>query len=59
MGKECDMKKTELTAFMDTLNANRKNITRQQYRTIKGQAFAGDIKGAEKGLHKLLDRRCG
>lgn len=53
------MKKTELTAFMDTLNANRKNITRQQYRTIKGQAFAGDIKGAEKGLHNLLDRRCG
>lgn len=53
------MKKTELTAFMDTLNANRKNITRQQYRTIKGQVFAGDIKGAEKGLHKLLDRRCG
>ena len=53
------MKKTDLTAFLDTLNANRENITRQQYRTIKGQAFAGDIKGAEKGLHKLLDRRCG
>ena len=53
------MKKMELTAFLDTLNANRKNITRQQYRTIKGQAFAGDINGAEKGLHKLLDRRCG
>lgn len=53
------MKKTELTAFMDTLNVNRKNITRQQYPTIKGQAFVGDIKGAEKGFHKLLDRRCG
>ena len=53
------MRKTELTAFMDTLNANRKNITRQQYRTIKGQAFAGDIKGTEKGLHKLLNRRYG
>lgn len=53
------MKKTELTAFMDTLNANRKNITRQQYRTIKGQAFAGNIKGAEKGLYKLLERRYG
>jgi hypothetical protein len=51
--------KTELTAFMDTLNANKKNLTRQQYRTIKGQAFAGDIRGAEKGLYKLLDRRCG
>jgi len=51
--------KTELTGFMKTLKANRKNLTRQQYRTIKGQAFAGDIGGAEKGLHKLLERRCG
>lgn len=52
-------KKTELTAFMDTLNANKKNLTRQQFRTLKGQAFAGDIAGAEKGLYKLLERRCG
>lgn len=44
---------------MDTLNANKKNLTRQQYCTIKGQAFAGDIRGAEKGLYKLLDRGCG
>lgn len=51
--------KTDLAAFMDILNANKKNLTRQQYRTIKGQAFAGDIRGAEKGLYKLLDRRCG
>ena len=35
---------------MDILNANKKNLTRQQYRTIKGQAFAGDIRGAENGL---------
>ena len=51
--------KTELTAFIYTLNANKKNLTRQQYRTIMGQAFAGDIRGAEKGLYKLLDRRYG
>ncbi len=51
--------KTELTGFMKTLKANQKNLTRQQYRTIKGQAFAGDIKGAEKGLYKLLERRYG
>ncbi len=44
---------------MKTLKANRRNLTRQQYRTIKGQAFAGDISGAEKGLYKLLERRCG
>lgn len=53
------MKRTDLKTFMETLNANRENLTRQQFRTIKGQAFAGDIKGAEKGLYKLLERRCG
>lgn len=51
--------KTELVRFMKTLKANQKNLNRQQFRTIKGQAFAGDIKGAEKGLYKLLERRCG
>lgn len=51
--------KTELERFMKTLKANKGNLTRQQFRTIKGQAFAGDIKGAEKGLYKLLERRCG
>ncbi len=52
------MRKTELSAFMETLDANKKNITRQQYRTVKGQAFAGDVDGARKGLYKLLERRC-
>lgn len=51
--------KTELERFMKTLKANKENMTRQQFRTIKGQALAGDIKGAEKGLYKLLERRCG
>ena len=51
--------KTELERFMKTLKVNKGNLTRQQFRTIKGQAFAGDIKGAEKGLYKLLKRRCG
>lgn len=51
--------KTELTEFMKTLKSNKKNLTRQQYRTIQGQAFAGDIEGARKGLYKLLERRCG
>ena len=49
--------KTELIEFMKTLKANKKNITRQQFRTIRGQAYAGDINGARKGLYKLLDRK--
>lgn len=29
-------------------------LTKQQYRTIKGQINAGDVEGAKKGLNKLL-----
>lgn len=31
-----------------------KSITAQQYKTIRGQALAGDVDGAAKGLYKLL-----
>ena len=29
-------------------------LTKQQYRTIRGQIIAGDVEGAKKGLKKLL-----
>ena len=32
-------------------------LTRQQYRTLEGQAVHGDVAGAEKGLQRLLQRR--
>ncbi|WP_166667347.1 hypothetical protein [Hypnocyclicus thermotrophus] len=51
--------KKGLIQFMKTLKNNKSNLTYQQFRTIKGQAFAGDIEGARKGLFKLLERRCG
>ena len=47
----------ELTAFIALLKFNRPKLTKQQYNTIKGQALAGDIAGANKGLQKLLIRR--
>lgn len=50
--------RNNLSDFIRTLESNQKNLTRQQFRTIKGQAFAGDIEGARKGLYKLLERRC-
>lgn len=31
-------------------------LTKQQYKTLKGQIIAGDKKGAMKGLNKLLKR---
>ena len=51
--------KTELTQFLDTLKYNKKNLTRQQYRTIRDQALKGDVMDARKGLQKVLKRRCG
>lgn len=48
---------TEMKEFMKRLNAGKKSLSRQQYRTIRGQAAAGNIAAAEKGLHRLLERR--
>lgn len=44
---------------MNALKAIRQHkymLTKQQYRTLKGQAIAGDHEGALKGLDKLLRR---
>ena len=46
-----------LNKFMKKLKNSRPYLSKQQYRTIKGQALSGDIDGAEKGLNSLL-RRC-
>ena len=46
-----------LNSFMKKLKNSRPYLTKQQYRTIKGQALSGDIDGAQKGLNLLL-RRC-
>ena len=36
---------------------NYKNIfTKQQYKTLRGQALKGELEAAEKGLRKLLKR---
>ena len=45
-----------INSFMKKLKNNRPFLTKQQYRTIKGQALAGDIDGAQKGLNSLLRR---
>lgn len=38
------------------LKANKNNLTRQQYKTLRGQVLAGDTEGALKGLRKICDR---
>ncbi len=37
-----------------TLKGARGHLTKQQYKTIRGQILAGDADGAMKGLRKLL-----
>ena len=45
-----------MTEFFKSLDNFKKNLTSQQYKTLKGQALAGDVEGAEKGLENLRQR---
>ena len=47
------------TQFWRDLKANRQKMTKQQYRTIKGQAVSGKVLDARQGLQKVLKRRNG
>lgn len=47
------MQKFDVRAAMN-LKACRERLTKQQYKTLKGQILAGDGDGAMKGLRKLL-----
>jgi hypothetical protein len=44
----------ELQSFLRNLRACNKWLTQQQYKTLRGQAIAGDVLGACKGLEKIL-----
>ena len=37
------------------LLANKSKLTRQQYKTLKGQILAVDVEGAMRGLEKLAN----
>jgi hypothetical protein len=37
------------------LNRHKNHLTKQQYRTIKGQIKAGEYEGAMKGLKRLVN----
>lgn len=42
--------------FLKALKQNKERLTRQQVKTLRGQALSGDIKGASKGLEKILQK---
>ena len=55
--KSSDWKRgIQMMEFFKSLDNFKKNLTSQQYKTLKGQALAGDVEGAEKGLKKLRQR---
>lgn len=45
--------------FWQELKDNRPLLTKQQYRTIKGQAVKGQVMDARKGLKRVIARRNG
>lgn len=47
----------EDTKAIITLKAHKKELTYQQYTTLRGQIFSGNTEGAMKGLQRLLNRR--
>lgn len=53
---EREDKKMDMNLFMKQLRKYKENLTKQQYKTLKGQAVAGDIVGANKGLRKIIQR---
>ncbi len=42
--------------FLKLLKKYNSKLTRQQFKTLRGQALAGDIDGAVKGLETILYR---
>lgn len=46
----------EINQFMSELKKHRHDISKQTISTLKGQALAGDVEGARKGLDKALSK---
>lgn len=42
--------------FLNRLRAHLDDVTRQEFKTLRGQALSGDIAGVEKGLQKIVMR---
>lgn len=46
----------KLQGALGYLKKNKAVLTKQQYRTTKGQILAGDVAGAIRGIDRLLER---
>lgn len=56
--KTTELKRIDVRAVIQ-LKACRDRLTKQQYKTLKGQILAGDGDGAMRGLRKILRRQQG
>lgn len=52
--KEPSRHKSELQCFIRSLKNSRLN--KKQIKTLRGQAVAGDLVGARKGLERIVNR---
>jgi hypothetical protein len=43
----------EINRFIKSLRAYTDRLSRQQIKTLRGQALVGDITGAKKGLERI------
>ena len=50
------MNKTK-SCFLREVRKYKDHLTRQQFKTLRGQVFNGECEGAKKGLEKILNRR--
>lgn len=45
-----------MNEYLVTLKRFSKLLTKQEYKTLKGQILHGDIDGAEKGLLRIINK---
>lgn len=50
------MDERRLNVYLHRLRGYARQIPRQMVQTLRGQALAGDIDGAERGLARILSR---
>lgn len=52
--READMHIYEIDSFIRSLKHYR--LTKQQIKTLRGQALSGDLAGAQKGLERTVTK---
>ncbi len=54
---KCEAADNQAAYFIGVMKGYRRYLSQQEYNTIKGQAIAGDVEAAKRGLTKLLRRK--